>query len=174
MIAREIQPPYGSGAGVRLGVCMLDTSVVVGIVRRHPPSLELLARLRGGGAGGAGAQEGAEARPGGRRVLPTLSAVVRYEAERGVRSPEGRVRLGALLDHAEVMPFTGGDATAAARIDRQLREAREPIGELDVLIAGAALARGVPLLTYNVRHFARVRGLAVWDAGAGGGAGTGA
>jgi len=167
MIAREVPQPYGAQGAAPARACMLDTTVVVGILRRHPAALRVLGRLRGEGL--PVPSEGAKEHPPAQRVVPTLSAVVQFEAERGVRSPEGRVRLGALLDHSEVAPFTSRDATAAARIDRELRDAREPIGELDVLIAGAAVARALPL-TYNVRHFGRVAGLVVWDAAAGGGA----
>lgn len=163
MIARETVPPYALRQLGTACVCMLDTSVVVGVLRRHPHALGLLAWL--GSSGADPGLSGNGCHGWARGVVPILSAVVRYEAERGVRSPEGQVRLGALLASTRVVPLTAADAGAAARIDRALRAAREPIGELDVLIAGAAVARGLPLLTYNVRHFARVAGLEVWNAG---------
>ena len=165
MIAREAPIPYAPDARLGARVCMLDTSVVVGILRRHAQALGVLARLRGRASGED--REHAIGSPAAHRVRATLSTVVRYDAERAVRSPEGRLRLDALLEHTEVVPFTVDDACAAASIDRQLRGARNAIGELDVLIAGAALSRHVPLLTYDVGHFGRVPGLLVWDAASG-------
>lgn len=150
---RETAPAYGTPRSEGTRFCVLDTSVVVGVLRRHPPSELLLADLERA-----------------RAPVPVLTSVVRYEAERGVRSPQGRVRLAALLERTAVWPFTGEDAAVAGAVGRDLRERHQAIGDLAVLIAATALRRRVPLLTFNVRHFTRVPGLEVWDAfgGAGG------
>ena len=50
-------------------------------------------------------------------------------------------------------------ARKAAAIRAQLERAGTPIGPLDVLAAGHALALGYTMVTDNVREFGRVPGL---------------
>ena len=59
----------------------------------------------------------------------------------------------------EILPFDREDARVAGRIRAELRAVGTPIGPLDVLIAGQAVARDLVLVTDNVREFARVDGL---------------
>ena len=49
------------------------------------------------------------------------------------------------------------------RCGRRSAAAGGGIGPYDVLIAGQALARGLTLVTHNVREFGRVEGLRVED-----------
>jgi predicted nucleic acid-binding protein len=49
-------------------------------------------------------------------------------------------------------------------LDRQRLVAQQRGGP-DTLVAGTCLERGCPILTRNVRHFARVPGLAVLEPG---------
>ena len=49
----------------------------------------------------------------------------------------------------------------AARIRSQLEAVGTPIGPLDTLIAGIAVANGAILVTRNVREFERVQGLVI-------------
>ena len=68
-----------------------------------------------------------------------------------------------LLAELPVLPLDQSVVRILARIRAQLRRAGKPIGELDALIAGHALALGLVLVTHNTREFARVRGLALED-----------
>jgi predicted nucleic acid-binding protein len=61
------------------------------------------------------------------------------------------------------LPFEREAALAAARIRAQLEQQGTPIGSLDVLIAGTAIALQATLVTHNVREFSRVPGLAIVD-----------
>jgi len=61
-----------------------------------------------------------------------------------------------------LLPFERGDAEAAGKIRAELEKAGTPIGEFDLLIAGQAVARGLTVVTSNLREFRRVRGLA-WE-----------
>jgi|ERR1041385_3174370 tRNA(fMet)-specific endonuclease VapC len=61
----------------------------------------------------------------------------------------------------QVMPF---DAEGAARfgvVAATLRAQGSPIGQFDVLIAAHAMALRLTLVTNNVQHFNRVRGLKI-------------
>jgi tRNA(fMet)-specific endonuclease VapC len=44
-----------------------------------------------------------------------------------------------------------------------LRKRGLPIGDIDTLIAAAALSRGAVLVTHNTRHFSNVEGLIIED-----------
>jgi tRNA(fMet)-specific endonuclease VapC len=96
-----------------------------------------------------------------------VPAVVVYELEVGIAQsvhPDARRRaFDALLQVTRVLPFDEAAARAAARVRSQLEQAGTPIGLLDTLIAGTAIACSAVLVTHNTREFARVRGLKIVD-----------
>lgn len=96
-----------------------------------------------------------------------LPSVVLYELEVGIsRSPQSRIRrqaLDAFLQVTQVLPFDETAAREAAIVRRVLEQAGTPIGPLDTLIAGTALAHSATLVTHNTREFARIPGLKVAD-----------
>ena len=61
----------------------------------------------------------------------------------------------------EVVPFYQEDSRYARDVRCALTAQGVPIGGYDVLIAGQARARGLTLLTRNVREFRRVTGLRI-------------
>jgi tRNA(fMet)-specific endonuclease VapC len=63
----------------------------------------------------------------------------------------------------DILDFEIHDARAAAEIRATLAAKGTPIGPLDVLIAGQAIARDLTLVTHNTREFSRVRGLRIED-----------
>ena len=73
----------------------------------------------------------------------------------------GQVR--ELLTSIKEVDFASADAEASGRLAAALREAGTPIGDIDTLIAGQALARGWTVVTRNIRHFGRVAGLPLID-----------
>jgi len=99
------------------------------------------------------------------RAQPTLdvgvSAVVMHELYFGAFKSAMRDRNLARVDalRFEVLAFDTEDARHAGEIRARLSGQGTPIGALDVLIAGQASARGLTLITRNVREFARVDGL---------------
>lgn len=96
-----------------------------------------------------------------------LSAVVQFELLYGALNSaraEANVRNIDRL-RFERVPFDAEDAFRAAEIRASLKATGTPIGPYDTLLAGQALARGLVLVTRNIREFARVEGLAVenWE-----------
>ncbi len=65
----------------------------------------------------------------------------------------------------EVVPFDKEDACQAGEIRAALAASGTPIGPYDVQIAGQARARGLVLVSRNLREFQRVDGLSVenWE-----------
>lgn len=96
-----------------------------------------------------------------------LPAVVLYELQVGIAkstSPEKRSRqLNELLTVVHVLPFAEQEAFIAARIRATLEKAGTPIGPLDVMIAGIALANQTTLVTHNTKEFSRIDGLRLED-----------
>lgn len=94
-----------------------------------------------------------------------IPIVVLYELVVGLaKSPAGerrRQQLAELAAKSILLPFGEDEARAAARIRIALERVGQPIGPLDTLIAGTALACGATLVTRNLREFTRVEGLAV-------------
>jgi tRNA(fMet)-specific endonuclease VapC len=84
-----------------------------------------------------------------------------YGAFRSHRVEHNLARVDGLL--LEVVDFDRLDACEAGSIRADLARRGTPIGPYDVLIAGQARARGLTLVTANVREFERVDGLQVED-----------
>lgn len=96
-----------------------------------------------------------------------VSSVVRHELVSGAAgsvAPERRLALlEELLVQCTQVDFTPDDASSSGRLRAVLKRKGMPIGDIDTLIAGQALARGWTVVTRNVRHFGRVEGLPLID-----------
>lgn len=69
----------------------------------------------------------------------------------------------AFLGGIEILALDRKDAAAVASLAATLRAMGRPIGQMDTLIGGHALSRGLTLVTHNTRHFDHVEGLQVED-----------
>lgn len=97
-----------------------------------------------------------------------VSVVTQMEVEYGLQlNPERAKRLGpvldALMDSMQMLDYDSSAAMATARVCASLRTRGMPIGPFDALLAGTALARGLIMVTANIREFQRVPGLVVED-----------
>jgi tRNA(fMet)-specific endonuclease VapC len=96
-----------------------------------------------------------------------IPSIVVYELEAGIaqssQPSKRRAQLNELLNVVEVLPFDHAAAVAAAQVEAALRIAGRPVGPMDTLIAGTALANRATLVTRNTGEFRRVRALAVED-----------
>ena len=97
----------------------------------------------------------------------TIPAVVVYEIETGIAKstdPDKRKgQLAELLDAVTVLPFDIDSARRAARLRARLERQGTPIGPMDTLIAGTALAHNATLVTHNTAEFQRIPELQVAD-----------
>lgn len=97
-------------------------------------------------------------------AIPAISA---YELEVGIakstQPAKRRRQFDELLRMVTVLPFDRATAAAAGRVRAMLEKAGQPIGPLDTLIAGTALAHRATLVTHNTREFRRVSKLALID-----------
>jgi len=96
-----------------------------------------------------------------------VPSIVLYELEVGIAkssAPKKRQKqLGELVEIVDLLPFGEAEARAAATLRAKLEKRGKPIGPMDTLIAGTAIANRAVLVTHNTREFGRVPGLEVID-----------
>lgn len=88
-----------------------------------------------------------------------ISPLTTFEVGVGLRGDAAslRERFQTVVDDLEAAPLGQQEAQTALSIQRQLLDAGEPIGAVDVLIAGTAATRpDSRVLTRNVDEFRRV------------------
>lgn len=94
-----------------------------------------------------------------------ISAVTRAELMFGLEkrgNPRALVRVvHGFLDHITVMPWDTVAADHFARLRAALERGGTPIGLMDTMIAGHALALKATLVTNNLRHFQLVAALKI-------------
>lgn len=94
-----------------------------------------------------------------------VPSVTVYELEVGIAkssSPQKRSKqLDEFLRWAKILPFERVEAKASARIRAELERKGTPIGPIDTVIAGIAMAHGATLVTRNLEEFGRIEGLKV-------------
>ncbi|AFZ58499.1 type II toxin-antitoxin system VapC family toxin [Anabaena cylindrica FACHB-243] len=97
----------------------------------------------------------------------SIPTIVLFELQVGIAkstSPAKRTQqLQQLLSRVNVIPFYRNAALTAATIRAELEQKGTPIGQIDVLIAGTAIALQATLVTHNVNEFSKVSGLAIVD-----------
>jgi tRNA(fMet)-specific endonuclease VapC len=84
-----------------------------------------------------------------------------YGAESSQRRDYHLARIAELRAALPVTDFDGAAAEHYGQIRAALKLKGKPIGTLDPMIAGHARAKGLTLVTRNIRHFQRVSGLRV-------------
>jgi tRNA(fMet)-specific endonuclease VapC len=127
---------------------VLDSNAAIALLKRS--SAKLAGRLLAQAAGAV--------------AVPTIVAHELYwGAFRSRRVAYNLENLRALAAELPFLDFDANDAFVAGEIRAALASQGSPIGPYDVLIAGQARARGLTVVTNNVREFGRVPGLKVED-----------
>ncbi len=127
-------------------VCF-DTSFLVDLVRRRPDAEEKLRQYL---------------ENGDPLTTTPISAAELFEGVLSGKSRKGEYeRVDGLLRHLELLEFSLTVCEKYGRLVNELRARGNPIGDLDTLIASAAITQRQILLTRNKTHFEKVPGLAV-------------
>ncbi len=96
-----------------------------------------------------------------------ISSLVLYELQVGIsksNNPQKREKqLSILLEQVNVIDFAEREAKASAKIRTNLEKKGTPIGPIDILIAGCAVAHNLTLVTHNTKEFMRVDDLRLED-----------
>lgn len=97
-----------------------------------------------------------------------VTSITKYEIEYGlIKKPKLRQvyrrQLGLLYDAIGYLDFDDDAAISAARIKHQLFSNGTPIGVEDFLIGAIAMSREFTVVTSNMKHFERIKGLKIQD-----------
>lgn len=93
-----------------------------------------------------------------------LSIITYYEILNGLLYKDARkqlTRFEKFVELNKVIPLTLRMAKTAALIHAELRKKGTEIGHTDTLIAGIALTSELQLVTNNIDHFKRIKGLEI-------------
>jgi len=112
----------------------VDTSVLIDLLREHPPAVELFERL---------VEE---------EATLVSSYVIRTEVLSGMRRGEER-NTRAMLDTIEWLPVGEPESEAAGALGRRYLPSNPGIDTPDLLLAEVAERQGAELLTTNIKHF---------------------
>lgn len=92
-----------------------------------------------------------------------VSVITEAELRTGAATSASPVKTLRLLENflgpLNILEFTSADAASYAQVRAKLERAGTPIGPLDTLIAGHAVAHRLVLVSNNQREFSRVAGL---------------
>ena len=95
-------------------------------------------------------------------VLATTAVTV-FELWCGVHSAKQAESVRLLLDAMTILPLTPMAAECAGQLKSKMDKTGKTIASADALIAGICLANDGRLLTRNIRHFADVPGLTLYQ-----------
>ncbi len=120
---------------------MLDTNICIYLIKKKPESVLKNLNLH--------MDEGI-----------AISAITLAELKHGVEAsqyPEkNAIALNQFLSIVDILPFDDDAATEYGKICATLRRQGTPIGVMDMLIAAHAKAKGLIIVSNNVKEFARV------------------
>jgi len=127
---------------------LLDTNILSELIKRQPNS-RLLARL--------------DSRPANQLFTSSICIMeLRFgSALRDDREAFWQKIAEEIVSRVNVIPIGDREALTAGDILADLRQSGQTIGIEDVLIAACALANQFSVITANIRHFSRIKGLQV-------------
>lgn len=96
----------------------------------------------------------------------SFSILTHYEILSGLMHRDAQRQMSVFLAFAkecEILPLTERSVTISSELYGSLRRLGTPVDDIDLLIAGVALAEGLALVTHNSSHFERIPTLEVID-----------
>jgi len=127
---------------------LFDTDTLSNLLSRKP-SIRLLRRL-------------AEVPPAQQFTSSITVGEILYGIYKSARVDHYREKLERLVwPRVQIVPFDRKAAEVYGRLRAELERVGQPLSDPDLMIAAITLARNLTLVTGNVKHFARVKGLRV-------------
>jgi len=127
-------------------IYMLDTDTVSLIVRNNSPVIKNLFR-----------HEEDEI---------CISAITYAEISYGLEKKQSERLFNdvrSILGKLSIIDFNDSQSELYGKIRVELEKSGTPLGNMDMLIAAAALSAGAILVTHNVKHFTKIKGIRVED-----------
>jgi tRNA(fMet)-specific endonuclease VapC len=95
-----------------------------------------------------------------------ISIIAYYEIVSGLKHRDAQKQLTSFLEFAShniILPLTTDSTTISGDIYASLRKKGTPVDDIDILIAGIAIANDLILVTNNRRDFEKIEGLEIED-----------
>jgi tRNA(fMet)-specific endonuclease VapC len=127
-------------------IYMLDTDTISLVVRKHPQVINNLIR-----------HEDDEI---------CISAVTNAELFYGLEKKKSQrlfTEVRSIIGKCTIVDFNASQSELYGRIRVELEKSGAPLGDMDLLIAAAAISTGAILVTHNTKHFSRIKGLKTED-----------
>jgi len=90
--------------------------------------------------------------------IPSISV---FELYAGVKGKKRLMAIEAIIKSTIIFPLDAQSAYKAGKVYTLLKKEGKLIGNQDILIAGIALTNDLPLLTRNIDHFQRIKGIRI-------------
>ena len=71
--------------------------------------------------------------------------------------------VNTILGKLSIIDFNGSQSEQYGRIRLRLEKSGTPLGDMDMLIAAAALYAGAILVSHNIKHFSKIEGIKIED-----------
>ncbi|MTJ31450.1 type II toxin-antitoxin system VapC family toxin [Aphanizomenon sp. UHCC 0183] len=94
------------------------------------------------------------------------SIITYYEIVSGLKHRDAQKQLTSFqefVSYNTVLPLSTSSATISADIYANLRNKGTPIDDIDILIAGIAIANDLIIITNNIRDFGKIENLEIRD-----------
>lgn len=95
-----------------------------------------------------------------------ISIITYYEIVSGLKHRDAQKQLTSFqefVSYNTVLPLTTSSAIISADISANLRNKGTPIDDIDILIAGIAIANDLIIVTNNIRDFGKIENLEIQD-----------
>ena len=95
-----------------------------------------------------------------------ISIITYYEIVSGLKHRDAQKQLTSFqefVSYNTVLPLTTSSAIISADIYANLRNKGTPIDDIDILIAGIAIANDLIIVTNNIRDFGKIENLEIQD-----------
>ena len=95
-----------------------------------------------------------------------ISIITYYEIVSGLKHRDAQKQLTCFqefVSYNTVLPLSTSSATISADIYANLRNKGTPIDDIDILIAGIAIANHLIIVTNNIRDFGKIENLEIRD-----------
>lgn len=96
----------------------------------------------------------------------SFSLITYYEILSGLKHRDAQKQLDKFLEFSQlnqILLLTEESVTISAKIYADLRKKGTPLDDIDLLIAGVAIANNLVLITHNQKHFSKIEGLELKD-----------
>ena len=127
---------------------MLDTNICIFVIKHKPENV---------------IRKFIEHEPEDLCISSITYAELMHGVEKSQAREKNRLAIVLFLSPISIVDFDNQAAEEYGRIRADLETKGNPIGPMDMLIAGHAISKGLTLVTNNTREFSRIEGLTVED-----------